>query len=271
MVLTGKRHDFLIAYDVGFDDDGRIQGIVFEQAARCGFSPDLSAAIADRAMFHADNAYYLPHVRIVSHRCKTHTVSNTAFRGFGGPQGMLGIEKVIDVIARELGLDPLEVRRRNLYPAPRAGRHPLPHAGHGQYLAGTDRRACARRQITRGREKRSAASTRDRLVLKRGMALTPVKFGISFTVTHLNQAGALVHVYTDGTVHLNHGGTEMGQGLKTKVAQLVAEEFQIDPDQVKISATYTGKVPNTSATAASAGTDLNGKAALAAARTIKGA
>ena len=269
MLLTGKRHDFLIDYEVGFDDDGRMQGIVFEQAARCGFSPDLSAAIADRAMFHADNAYYLPNVRITSHRCKTHTVSNTAFRGFGGPQGMMGVEKVVDAIARELGLDPLEVRRRNLYGA--AGRDLTPYHMRVQdnilpdlidELANTSEYRKRREEIA----KFNATS----LVLRRGIALTPVKFGISFTVTHLNQAGALLHVYTDGSVHLNHGGTEMGQGLMTKVAQLVAEELQIDLDRVKISATSTGKVPNTSATAASAGTDLNGAAALAAARTIKG-
>ena len=269
MLLTGKRHDFLIDYEVGFDDQGRIQGIVFEQAAGCGFSPDLSAAIADRAMFHADNGYYLPNVRIVSHRCKTHTVSNTAFRGFGGPQGMMGIEKVIDAIARELGLDPLEVRRRNLYGA--AGRDVTPYHMRVQdnilpelidELEQTSEYCKRREEIA----KFNAASP----VLRRGIALTPVKFGISFTVTHLNQAGALLHVYTDGSVHLNHGGTEMGQGLMTKVAQIVAEEFQIDLDRVKISATNTGKVPNTSATAASAGTDLNGAAALAAARTIKG-
>jgi xanthine dehydrogenase large subunit len=269
MLLTGKRHDFLIDYDVGFDDDGRIRGIVFEQAARCGFSPDLSAAIADRAMFHADNAYYLPHARITSHRCETHTVSNTAFRGFGGPQGMMGIEKVIDVIARERGLDPFEVRRRNLYGP--AGRDITPYHMRVQdnilpELIEELEQSSEYRQRRTEIEEFNPTSP----VLRRGIALTPVKFGISFTVTHLNQAGALLHVYTDGSVHLNHGGTEMGQGLMTKVAQLVAEEFQIDLDRVRISATNTGKVPNTSATAASAGTDLNGAAALAAARTIKG-
>ncbi|MGH6902764.1 MAG: xanthine dehydrogenase molybdopterin binding subunit, partial [Geminicoccaceae bacterium] len=268
MLLTGKRHDFLIDYEVGFDDEGRIQGIVFQQAAGCGFSPDLSAAIADRAMFHADNGYYLPHVRITSHRCKTHTVSNTAFRGFGGPQGMMGIEKVIDAIARELGLDPLEVRRRNFYGA---GRDVTPY--HMRVQDNILPELIAELEEGSGYLKRREeirAFNAKSPVLKRGMALTPVKFGISFTVTHLNQAGALLHVYTDGSVHLNHGGTEMGQGLMTKVAQIVAEELQIDLDQVKISATNTGKVPNTSATAASAGTDLNGAAALAAARTIKG-
>jgi xanthine dehydrogenase large subunit len=268
MLLTGKRHDFLIDYDVGFDDEGRIRGILLQQAAGCGFSPDLSAAIADRAMFHADNGYYLPHVRITSHRCKTHTVSNTAFRGFGGPQGMMGIEKVIDVIGRELGLDPLEVRRRNLYGP---GRDVTPY--HMRVQDNILPELIAELEESSGYLKRREeirAFNAKSPVLKRGMALTPVKFGISFTVTHLNQAGALLHVYTDGSVHLNHGGTEMGQGLMTKVAQIVAEELQVDLDAVKISATNTGKVPNTSATAASAGTDLNGAAALAAARAIKG-
>jgi xanthine dehydrogenase large subunit len=269
MLLTGKRHGFLIDYDVGFDDRGQIQGIAFEQAADCGFSPDLSAAIADRAMFHADNAYYLPNVRIVSQRCKTHTVSNTAFRGFGGPQGMMGIEKAIDAIARELGLDPLEVRRRNLYGA--AGRDVAPYHMRVQDNVLPELiEELATTAAYRERRQEIATFNAASPILRRGLALTPVKFGISFTVTHLNQAGALLHVYTDGSVHLNHGGTEMGQGLMTKVAQLVAEEFQIDLDRIKISATHTGKVPNTSATAASAGTDLNGAAALAAARTIKG-
>ena len=269
MLLTGKRHDFLIDYDVGFDERGRIESVVFEQVAGCGFSPDLSARIADRAMFHADNAYYLPHVHITSHRCKTHTVSNTAFRGFGGPQGMMGIEKAIDAIARELCLDPLEVRRRNLYGP--EGRDVTPYHMRIEDnilpeliedLDKTSDYAKRRRAI--------AAFNATSPILKRGLALTPVKFGISFTSTLLNQGGALVHVYTDGSVQLNHGGTEMGQGLMIKVAQLVAEEFQIDLDRVKITPTNTGKVPNTSATAASAGTDLNGAAALAAVRTLKG-
>jgi xanthine dehydrogenase large subunit len=269
MLLTGKRHDFLIDYDVGFDERGRIESVVFEQVAGCGFSPDLSARIADRAMFHADNAYYLPHVHITSHRCKTHTASNTAFRGFGGPQGMMGIEKAIDAIARELCLDPLEVRRRNLYGP--EGRDVTPYHMRIEDnilpeliedLDKTSDYAKRRRAI--------AAFNATSPILKRGLALTPVKFGISFTSTLLNQGGALVHVYTDGSVQLNHGGTEMGQGLMIKVAQLVAEEFQIDLDRVKIAPTNTGKVPNTSATAASAGTDLNGAAALAAVRTLKG-
>ena len=268
MILTGKRHDFQIAYEVGFDDDGRIAGIEFDLASRCGYSTDLSLAINDRAMFHADNTYFLGNATIVSHRYKTHTVSNTAFRGFGGPQGMMGIERVIDVIARTLGKDPLDVRKVNLYgPSPRnvtQYHQTVDDNIAPQIIAALEEKSHyrARRQ---GIEKFNAENR----VLKRGIALTPVKFGISFTTTHLNQAGALVHVYADGSVHLNHGGTEMGQGLMTKVAQVVAEEFQIDLDHVKITATTTGKVPNTSATAASAGADLNGMAAQAAARTIK--
>ncbi|MEM7044229.1 MAG: xanthine dehydrogenase molybdopterin binding subunit [Pseudomonadota bacterium] len=269
MTLTGKRHGFRIDYDVACDVDGRIQAVTFEQAADCGYSPDLSAAIADRAMFHADNAYYLPNVRITSHRCKTNTVSNTAFRGFGGPQGMMGIERVIDHIGRSLGLDPLEVRKRNLYGQGERDRTPY-------HMRVTDNilpELIADLEASSTYDARRRAITdfnSENRILKRGLALTPVKFGISFTVTHLNQAGALLHVYTDGSVQLNHGGTEMGQGLMVKVQQIVAEELQIDLDKVRITATTTGKVPNTSPTAASAGTDLNGAAALAAARTIKG-
>ncbi|MBV9539949.1 MAG: xanthine dehydrogenase molybdopterin binding subunit, partial [Alphaproteobacteria bacterium] len=268
MVLTGKRHDFEITYDVGFDDIGRIEGIEFVQSSRCGYSTDLSLAIADRAMFHADNAYALPNVTIVSHRYRTHTVSNTAFRGFGGPQGMMGIERVIDAIARHLGKDPLEIRKANLYGA--APRNVTPyHQTVEDNIAPDIIVALEKKANYAARRSAIRAFNASSPILKRGLALTPVKFGISFTTTHLNQAGALVHVYADGSVHLNHGGTEMGQGLYTKVAQVVAEEFGIDLERVKITATTTGKVPNTSATAASAGADLNGKAAQAAARTIK--
>ena len=268
MIMTGKRHDFIADYDVGFGADGVIQGLTLEMAARCGFSADLSGAIVDRAMFHADNCYYLDNVEITAHRCRTNTVSNTAFRGFGGPQGMVVIERVLEAIARELGLDPLEVRRRNLYGGP--GRDVTPyHMTVEDNVA--DQLIEELATSARYAERRAAitAFNASSPILKRGMALTPVKFGISFTTTFLNQAGALIHVYTDGSVHLNHGGTEMGQGLFIKVAQVVAEEFQIDLDRIKISATNTGKVPNTSATAASSGTDMNGMAALAAARTIK--
>ena len=268
MIMTGKRHEFIIGYDVGFDDRGRIDGIEFDQAARCGYSADLSLAICDRAMFHADNAYYLPNVTIVSHRCKTHTVSNTAFRGFGGPQGMVGIERVIDDIAAHLGHDPLDVRRANLYGG--KGRNITPyHMTVEDNILPALLDELEKTSGYRKRRREIEAWNRTSPVLKRGLSLTPVKFGISFTTTFLNQAGALVHVYNDGSVHLNHGGTEMGQGLFIKVAQIVAEEFQIDADRVKITATNTGKVPNTSATAASSGTDMNGMAAKNAARTIR--
>ena len=268
MTLTGKRHDFQIAYDVGFDDEGRIQGIEFIQETRCGYSTDLSLAIGDRAMFHADNAYFLDNVTIESHRYRTHTVSNTAFRGFGGPQGMMGIERVMDAIALELGKDPLDVRKANFYGA--APRNVTPYYQTVEDNVAPDIVAALEAKANyRARRKAAEEFNAANKFLKRGLALTPVKFGISFTTTHLNQAGALVHVYADGSVHLNHGGTEMGQGLMTKVAQIVAEEFQIDLEHVKITATTTAKVPNTSATAASAGADLNGMAAQAAARTIK--
>jgi len=273
MSSTGKRHDFLIRYDVGFDDQGAIQGIEFSHALRCGMSADLSGAIADRAIFHSDNSYYLPNVTIRSFRCKTHTVSNTAFRGFGGPQGILGIERVMDAIASHLEMDPLSVRITNLYAAVAGGEDGRDITPYGmrvednvlhelipELLTSSDYRQ--RRQSIEAFNQRSP-------VIKKGIALTPAKFGISFTTTFLNQAGALVHVYKDGSVHLNHGGTEMGQGLMIKIAQVVAEEFQIDLGRIKISATNTGKVPNTSATAASAGTDMNGMAAQAAARKIK--
>ena len=268
MILTGKRHHARIDYDVGFDKDGRIQGIKFIHASGCGYSADLSSAVADRAMFHADNAYYLDHAHIVSYRCKTNTVSNTAFRGFGGPQGMVGIEHVVDEIARHLRIDPLTVRKRNFYG--KRDRNITPYHMTvedniiAELVADLERDAdyAARRQDV-------AAFNAANPWVKRGLALTPVKFGISFTLTHMNQAGALVHVYTDGSVQLNHGGTEMGQGLYLKVAQIVAAEFGIALDRVKITATTTAKVPNTSPTAASSGTDLNGKAAQLAARAIK--
>jgi len=272
-MLTGKRHDFRIDYDVGFDSEGRIQAVLFEQALRCGMSWDLSEAIAARAMCHADNAYHIPHMRVISHRCRTHTQSNTAFRGFGGPQGMVGIERVIDQVAHHLGLDPLVVRQRNFYPHKFSangakGRTPYGQIVEDCVLQDIVPRLAADADYEARRAEIEAFNSAGGMI-RRGIALTPVKFGISFNTTFLNQAGALVHVYGDGSVHLNHGGTEMGQGLNTKVAQIVAHEFQIDFGAVKITATNTGKVPNTSATAASSGTDLNGMAAQAAARTIK--
>ncbi|WP_024588583.1 xanthine dehydrogenase molybdopterin binding subunit [Aliihoeflea sp. 2WW] len=268
MIATGKRHDFLIDYEVGFDEDGTIRGVDYIYAARCGFSSDLSGPVTDRALFHCDNSYFYPAVHAQSAPLYTNTVSNTAFRGFGGPQGMMGAERVIDEIAFALGKDPLEVRKANFYGT--SDRNVTPY--HQTVEDNIVHRIVAELEAScdyqRRREEIAAFNAKSR-VIKRGLALTPVKFGISFTATHFNQAGALVHVYTDGSVHLNHGGTEMGQGLYVKVAQVVAEEFQIDISNVKITATTTGKVPNTSATAASSGTDLNGMAAQNAARQIK--
>jgi len=268
MRSTGKRHDFLIQYDVGYDAEGRILGIEFIHALRCGISADLSGPIADRAMFHSDNAYYLPNISIKSYRCKTNTVSNTAFRGFGGPQGMVGIERVMDAVAHRLGLDPLAVRNINLYGKNERNITPYQMTIKDNVLDDLINDLLASSDYRKRREQ-IAAFNRNSPIIRKGIALTPAKFGISFTTTFLNQAGALVHVYKDGSVHLNHGGTEMGQGLMIKIAQIVAEEFQIDLQRVKVTATNTGKVPNTSATAASAGTDMNGMAALAAARKIK--
>jgi xanthine dehydrogenase large subunit len=270
-MLTGKRHDCRIDYQVGFDDEGRVLAVEFEQALRCGMSWDLSAGIAARAMCHADNAYDIPHMKITNYCCLTHTQSNTAFRGFGGPQGMLGIERVMDEVAHYLGLDPLQVRQRNFYPEKTASHHGV--TPYGQTVED-----CVIQPIVDELVKTSdyvarradiAAFNAANQYVKRGIALTPVKFGISFNTTFLNQAGSLIHVYNDGSVQLNHGGTEMGQGLYIKVAQIVAHEFQIDVENVKITPTTTGKVPNTSATAASSGTDLNGMAAMRAARVIK--
>jgi len=268
MIITGKRHDFVADWEVGFDDDGLILGYSVELASRCGMSADLSGPVNDRAMFHSDNCYYLEHARIVSHRCKTNTVSNTAFRGFGGPQGMLVIEHVVDEIARTLGRDPLDVRKLNFYAPGERSRTPYGMAVEDNVL---DDIVPALEERSGYRERRRAidAFNATSPVLKRGLALSPVKFGIAFTATHLNQAGALLHVYTDGSVYLNHGGTEMGQGLYVKVAQVVAEELQIDVSRIRVSAADTGKVPNASATAASSGSDLNGMAARAAARTIR--
>jgi xanthine dehydrogenase large subunit len=272
MITTGKRHDFVVDYDVGYDDDGRIEAVSGTFAARCGFSADLSGPVTDRALFHADNAYYYPHVLLQSQPIKTNTVSNTAFRGFGGPQGLIVAERIMEEIAYKLGKDPLEVRRINFYDreGEENARTVTPY--HQKVTDNIIHRvvdeleeACA----YQARRESILAFNETSPIIKKGIALTPVKFGISFTATWYNQAGALVHVYRDGSVHLNHGGTEMGQGLNTKVAQVVADTFQIDVDKVKITATTTEKVPNTSATAASSGSDLNGMAADNAAGQIK--
>ena len=308
MIITGKRHAFRISYRAGFDYNAYIQGVSFLHYAICGWAQDLSLPVADRAMLHSDNAYLLPNARVESHRLKTNTQSATAFRGFGGPQGMVGIERVMDHAAFKLGLDPVELRRRNYYqpahPAEKriVAKKPLDHPGLREDL--TDRGAVESgtapvrafpvggntthygmevsdfelHSMTEALLKSSGYSARkiaiekwnaEHSVIKKGIAFSPVKFGISFTLTHLNQAGALVHVYQDGSVHLNHGGTEMGQGLFQKVAQVAASRFGIPLESVKITATDTAKVPNTSATAASSGSDLNGMAVKAACDTIR--
>ncbi len=268
MLQTGKRHGFLNTYDVGFDDAGRILGIRHQLAGQCGHSPDLSDAIVDRAMFHCDNAYYYPDVTIDGLRCHTHTVSNTAFRGFGGPQGMMAAETVIDDIAFALKKDPLEIRKLNFYGTDE--RNVTPY--HQQMVSFTVPRLFDELEQSADYAARRLAISefnQQNDVLKKGIAMTPVKFGISFTVKHLNQAGALIHLYSDGSVQLNHGGTEMGQGLMVKIQQLVASELGMSLKRIAVMATRTDKVPNTSATAASAGTDLNGMAALAAAGKLK--
>ena len=284
MTITGKRHDFRIQYRVGFDDEGRIEAVDFLQLARCGWAQDLSLPVADRAMLHADNAYDLPHVRIESHRLKTNTQSATAYRGFGGPQGMLGIERVLDHVAHAVGRDPLAVRRTNYYAEARGLSAPShsPEDISGQkkgvtpygmevtdFVLGSLTEELEGSSDYQARREAVADWNASNPVIKKGLALTPVKFGISFTLTHLNQAGALVHVYQDGSIMLNHGGTEMGQGLFQKVAQVAASVFGVDLDVVKITASDTAKVPNTSATAASSGSDLNGMAVQAACFTIR--
>ena len=273
-MVTGKRHPFAYDYTAGFDARGRLCGLQLMMAANCGFSADLSGPVADRAIFHADNAYFLEDVAITSYRCKTNTQSHTAFRGFGGPQGMIVTESILGDIARHLGLDPLAVRLANLYSdeaTAAGGQRDTTHYGMRvednilapliTTLAASSDYAQRRKEIARW----NASSA----VIQRGIALTPVKFGISFTATLFNQAGALVHVYTDGSVQANHGGTEMGQGLNTKVGQIVADELGVPFECVLVTASDTSKIPNASATAASAGTDLNARAAQYAARHVR--
>ena len=268
MIATGKRHDFLFKYEMGFDDTGRIDSAIIDMAARSGNVADLSAGVVARALCHGNNAYYIPNVLFRGWPCKTNTVSNTAFRGFGGPQGMIAIETAIEHIARELGKTVDEVRAVNWMGT--VDRNVMPY---GQTVTENIMPEIAERLASEidlvGRKKNIDEFNASHTTLKKGVALMPVTFGISFNAPVLNQAGALVHVYTDGSVHLNHGGTEMGQGLFTKVAQVVSSVFQIDIDHVKISATRTDKVPNTGPTAASAGSDLNGMAAFNAASEIR--
>ncbi|MCL7938937.1 xanthine dehydrogenase molybdopterin binding subunit [Halomonas sp. ATCH28] len=268
MRVTGKRHPFHNRYRLGVDQAGVIQGGELTLIGDCGYSPDLSDAIVDRAMFHADNAYSLGEARVTGHRARTHTASNTAFRGFGGPQGMMVIEAAMDDIARCLGEDPLTIRKRNLY---RPGRETT-HYGQTVEQVALLHHVVERLEADSdywARRREISAFNATSPVIRKGLALTPVKFGISFTAKHLNQAGALLHVYTDGSVQINHGGTEMGQGLHTKICQVVARELALDLDGVRITATRTDKVPNTSPTAASSGTDLNGMAARDACLSLK--
>lgn len=274
MMVTGKRHCFAYDYEIGYDNNGLIQAARIDMISRAGFSADLSGPVATRAVCHFDNAYYLSDVEIHAMCGKTNTQSNTAFRGFGGPQGAIAIEYIIDEIARNLGKDALEVRRLNFYGSSDADGPDARNVTHyGQKVEDNIIHALVDEleATSEYQARRTAinAFNASNTILKKGLALTPVKFGISFNVPHLNQAGALVHVYTDGSVLVNHGGTEMGQGLNTKVAQVVAQALGIQLDKVRCTATDTSKVANTSATAASTGTDLNGKAAQHAALQIR--
>jgi xanthine dehydrogenase large subunit len=267
-LITGKRHPFSYDYTVGFDDQGLLCGLQITQLAHCGFSADLSGPVADRAVFHTDNAYFLEDVAISSYRCKTNTQSHTAYRGFGGPQGVIAIETILGDIARHLKMDPLAVRMANLYGADSR------NITHYQMPVEDNILSPLMAQLVSScsyAKRRSDIATWNASspVIQRGIALTPVKFGISFTATLFNQAGALVHVYTDGSVLVNHGGIEMGQGLHTKVAQIVADELGVPFERVQVSASDTARVPNASATAASSGTDLNGRAAQFAARNVR--
>ena len=267
MMLTGKRHDFEVEYEVGLDKNLVLTGVSADFFARCGYSADLSNAICDRAMFHADNAYFYPQYHIGTRRLKTNTVSNTAFRGFGGPQGIVFAEAMMESVAISQGIDALELRKKNLYTK---ARNETPYGQKIDDHVLSDIMGSLEKSSQYAKRRKAAdtfnASSR---WLKKGLALIPVKFGISFTFTQMNQAGALVHVYGDGSVHLNHGGTEMGQGLYQKVAQVVAETLGIAVEHVAITATRTDKVPNTSPTAASSGSDLNGMAARNAALIIR--
>jgi xanthine dehydrogenase large subunit len=267
-IMTGKRHPYLINYEIGFDDDGKISALNVNQNADGGYATDLSFAILERAMLHADNCYFIPHILVTGKAYKTNLPSNTAYRGFGGPQGIAGIETMLDKIARFLKKDPAEIRKINFYGIDSEN---ITHYGQEVEL---NRIHMIYEQLMKSsdykkRKEAVAKFNAENEFYKRGIAMTPVKFGISFTTTFLNQAGSLVHIYTDGTVLVNHGGTEMGQGLNTKISQIAALEFGISLSKIKVNATNTSKVPNTSATAASAGTDLNGMAVKVAIDKIK--
>jgi xanthine dehydrogenase large subunit len=265
MTITGKRHDFRIDYQVGFDERGRILGADITLMSRCGYSTDYSGPVNDRACLHIDNCYHIPALKLISHRCKTHTQSSTAFRGFGGPQGMFGIESVIEDIADTLGKDPLDVRKVNLYQDPAVSGTPdTMTTPYNQLIEDwVADKLMAQLETESGYAQRRAqvqAFNAASAKRKRGLALVPLKFGISFTATHLNQGGALLVIYMDGSVSVNHGGTEMGQGLNTKMAQVCADGLGISTDKVRVTATDSQKVPNASATSASSGADINGAA-----------
>ena len=268
IIITGKRHDFFSNFEVGFDDKGRINGLKLKLASRCGMSPDLSLAINERALLHIDNAYFLKDLEVKNYLCKTNTASSTAFRGFGGNQGMMAIENIIDNISRFLKKDPAEIRKINFY-----GQKEKNTTHYGMKIKDNVINELFDNLKTKSNYKRRLQKIRQfnqtNKFKKKGIAITPVKFGISFTTIHLNQAGALVHIYTDGSIHMNHGGIEMGQGTHTKIAQLVSNSFGVPFEKIKISATNTSKVPNTSASAASSTTDLNGAATLNAVSKIK--
>ena len=274
MMITGKRHNFRIDYEAGFDDQGRILGVDVTLMSRCGYSTDYSGPVNDRAVLHIDNCYYLPNLKIVSHRCKTHTQSATAFRGFGGPQGMFGIETVIDEIARKLGKDPLDVRRANLYQDPSVSGDPATMTTPynqliEEFVADKVMDQVEAESGYRARRKAIAEFNAASKYRKRGLALVPLKFGISFTATMLNQGGALVNIFMDGSVSVNHGGTEMGQGLNTKMAQVAADGLGIPFSLVRVTGTDSQKVPNASATSASSGADINGGAIMNACQQLR--
>ncbi len=265
MMITGKRHDFRIDYEVGYDDEGRILGADITLLSRCGYSTDYSGPVNDRACLHIDNCYYIPNLKLISHRCKTNTQSATAFRGFGGPQGMFGIETIIEQIADDIGKDPLDVRMLNIYQDPAVSGNPATMVTqYGQTIADWvgDKVITQVATEAKYRERRDSVNAFNKVNKrrKRGLALVPLKFGISFTATMLNQGGALLNIYMDGSVSVNHGGTEMGQGLNTKMAQVCADGLGIDLSYVRVTGTDTQKVPNASATSASSGADINGAA-----------
>jgi xanthine dehydrogenase large subunit len=265
MMITGKRHDFRIDYEVGYDNEGRILGADITLMSRCGYSIDYSGPVNDRACLHIDNCYYIPNLKLISHRCKTNTQSATAFRGFGGPQGMFGIETVIEEIANDIGKDPLDVRLLNIYKDPAISGNPATMVTqYGQTIADWvgDKVIDQVASEAKYRERRDSVNAFNKVNKrrKRGLALVPLKFGISFTATMLNQGGALLNIYMDGSVSCNHGGTEMGQGLNTKMAQVCADGLGIDISYVRVTGTDTQKVPNASATSASSGADINGAA-----------